>query len=74
MTKKELLIEIARLRAENKILREDNACLRRMVIELRTLCLEKDQFFKELISDGLRHGSSLAGKHMADLKNIVNGN
>ena len=25
-------------------------------------------FFKAMISDGLRHGSSLAGKHMADLR------
>lgn len=33
----------------------------------------KDDFFKAMISDGLRHGSSLAGKHMADRKKYLNG-
>lgn len=36
--------------------------------ELEELSEQKDAFFKEMISDGLRHGSSLAGKHMNDLK------
>ncbi len=35
--------------------------------------LEKDSFFKEMISDGLRHKSKLAGKHMRDLKDYKNG-
>ena len=29
--------------------------------------------FKEMISDGLRHKSKLAGKHMRDLKDYKNG-
>ena len=31
---------------------------------LRELCDEKDSYFMEMISDGMRHGSSLAAKHM----------
>ena len=34
---------------------------------------EKDSFFLEMISDGLRKGSSLAGKHMADRKKYLKG-
>ena len=41
--------------------------------QLEKLCEEKDHYFTEMISDGLRHGSSLAGKHMADLKAYKNG-
>ena len=33
----------------------------------------KDAYFVEMISDGLRHGSSLAGKHMADRRWYLNG-
>lgn len=40
---------------------------------LKKLCEEKDLFFCEMISDGMRHGSSLAAKHMADRKNYLNG-
>lgn len=40
---------------------------------LKRLCAEKDSFFKEMISDGLRHKSKLAGKHMRDLKDYKNG-
>lgn len=40
---------------------------------LKKLCAEKDSFFKEMISDGLRHKSKLAGKHMRDLKDYKNG-
>lgn len=40
---------------------------------LKKLCYEKDDFFTELISDGLRHGSKLAAKHMADRKKFLNG-
>lgn len=79
MRKKELIKENARLvaenaklLAENTILREDNACLRKMVVELRQLCLEKDKYFKQMISEGLRYGIPLAGKHMADLKHAMN--
>lgn len=41
--------------------------------ELEDLCEEKDEFFKELMADGLKHKSSLAAKHMADRKKYLNG-
>ena len=47
---------------------KDNNRLRSRNRELVRLCHEKDSYFTEMISDGLRHGSKLAGKHMADLK------
>ena len=50
---------IKELRSENK--------------RLVQLCNEKDSFFLELISDGLRHGSPLAAKHMSDRKKYLNG-
>lgn len=37
--------------------------------ELENLCKEKDFHFNKLMADGLRHGSSLAGKYMQDKKN-----
>ena len=40
---------------------------------LRKLCEEKDSFFVEMISDGMRHGSHLAAKHMADSKRYLTG-
>lgn len=40
---------------------------------LENLCEEKDSYFMEMISDGLRHGSSRAGQHMADRKKYLNG-
>ena len=40
---------------------------------LHNLCKVKDSYFKELMSDGLRHGSKLAGKHMSDRKKYLNG-
>ena len=39
--------------------------------QLESLCAVKDSHFKETISDGLRHGSSLAAKHMADRKKYL---
>lgn len=36
--------------------------------QLKNLVGEKDKHFDQVISDGLRHGSSLAGKHMAEKK------
>ena len=74
------------LREENERLLEDKAqladdlenergvsgCLASRVVELEDLCNEKDAYFQEMISDGLRHGSSLAGKHMADRKQYLN--
>ena len=38
---------------------------------LKELCNEKDSYFKEMISDGMRHRSSLAAKHMADRKKYL---
>ena len=40
---------------------------------LRELCDEKDSYFMEMISDGMRHGSSLAAKHMSDRKKYIHG-
>ena len=40
---------------------------------LRKLCAEKDSYFMELMSDGMRHGSPLAAKHMADRKKFLHG-
>ncbi len=54
------------LKKENDYLMKENR-------RLRDLCEEKDSFFLELISDGLRHGSKLAGQHMADRKKYVHG-
>lgn len=36
--------------------------------QLERLCDEKDAHFSSLMSDGLRHGSSLAGQYMNDKK------
>ena len=52
-------LEISKLRRENQGLKKQN-------IELKRLCHEKDSHFRELMSDDLRHGGSLGGKHMAD--------
>lgn len=54
---------------ENKLLKKDNK-------RLRKLCEEKDSFFMEMISEGLRKGSKLAAKHMAERKDYKkrNGN
>lgn len=41
--------------------------------QLKDLCEEKDEYFLEVISDGLRHGSSEAARHMADRKKYLNG-
>ena len=38
---------------------------------LKKLCEEKDSFFMELMSDGMRRGSSLAAKHMADRREYL---
>ena len=51
---------------ENRELKERNR-------QLKNLCEEKDSFFIELMSDALRCGSSVAGKHMADRKKYLHG-
>ena len=40
---------------------------------LKGLCETKDRFFRELMSDALRHGSKLGGKHMIQWKQYKNG-
>lgn len=45
----------------------------RRIRQLENLSDEKDSFFMELMSDALRHGSSLGGKHMADRKKYLKG-
>jgi hypothetical protein len=54
------------IKAENAYLKKENK-------RLHQLCKEKDSYFMELMADGLRHGSKLAGKHMSDRKKYVNG-
>lgn len=54
-------------------LMKDNQSLRARNEQLKNLCEEKDSFFNELISDGLRHKSPLAAKHMSDRKKYMNG-
>lgn len=57
---------LSQLEAANKMLLQRNKNLER-------LCAEKDSFFMELMADGLRHGSSLAAKHMSDRKKYKHG-
>lgn len=61
------------LMRENKHLRAETKALRKRNRELVDLCREKDQFFDEMISDGLRHGSPLAAHHMAEKKVYLKG-
>ena len=49
-----------------KNLLQENAALKKRNRELVNLRNEKDSFFSQMISDGLRHGSSLTSKHMSD--------
>lgn len=57
---------ISKLEQENK----ENI---QRIQQLESLCEEKDSYFMELMSDGLRHGSSLAAKHMSDRKKYKQG-
>lgn len=77
--KDQLLEKNTRLTEENAQLSDDLVIEREVsdrlasrVVELENLCYEKDDYFRETISDGLRHGSSLAGKHMADRRQYLN--
>lgn len=54
-------------------LEQENKQNRKRIKQLENLCKEKDSFFKELMSDGLRHGSPLAAKHMSDRKKYKQG-
>ncbi|MCI9579334.1 MAG: hypothetical protein HFF98_10885 [Oscillibacter sp.] len=62
-------------KSKAKLLRlsQENKMLKRRVKNLEGLCAEKDSFFMELMSDGLRHGSPLAAKHMSDRKKFKHG-
>lgn len=65
----------------NKIMNAQKQCIRSLdkvcrakdvrIEELVNLCGRKDAVFQEMISDGLRHGSSLAGRHMRERGTIV---
>lgn len=52
---------------------KENTYLKKENNRLHNLCKEKDSYFMELMSDGLRHGSKLAGKHMSDRKKYLSG-
>ena len=62
-----------KLLKENKALKASNKALKARNKQLVNLCNEKDSYFMEMISDGLRNGSKLAGKHMADRKSFLKG-
>lgn len=52
-------------------LKKENEILKKEVRRLKDLCDEKDSFFIELMSDGLRHKSKLAAQHMSDRKKYL---
>lgn len=58
---------------KNNQLERENQRLKERNNQLINLCEEKDSFFLELMSDALRHGSSVAAKHMADRKKQLRG-
>ena len=61
-------------RNERKIISQLESDLERKdrrISQLESLCEEKDAFFLGAISDGLRHGSPNAGKHMSDRKKYL---
>ena len=60
---------------ENEInyLKKINQSKDKEIKRLKDLCAEKDRYFNEMISDGLRHGSKLASKHMRDKKDYLRG-
>lgn len=65
MTRKDRII--SKLIAENMDLKSRNKAL-------VDLCNIKDEHFKLVIADALRHGSKTAAKYMADRKNYLKGN
>ena len=63
-------------RKEKKIinsLQKELSASRKEIKRLKKLCDVKDSYFKEMVSDGLRHGSRLASKHMSDRKKFLQG-
>ena len=61
------------MRQNSTLLERENHNLKERNRQLKNLCEAKDSFFVELMSDALRHGSPLAGKHMADRKKYLHG-
>lgn len=59
--------------SQNNHLERENQRLKEQNRQLKELCEEKDSFFLELMSDALKHGSSVAAKHMADRKKYLHG-
>lgn len=58
-------------RKEIAKLKEINRTQTKRIRKLENLCKEKDSYFKELMSDGMRHGSSLTAKHMRERKDYL---
>ena len=56
-----------------KMLERELARKDKRINQLVNLCNVKDEFFKGAISDALRHGSSQAGRHMAERKKYLKG-
>lgn len=64
--KKEKEMEISALKKRNLV-------QSKRIKQLEGLCEEKDSFFKELMSDATKHGSSLGAKHMSDRAKYLKG-
>ena len=64
--------QVGRLSMENRILKEvvkDQAReMAKMRMEHHELCKQKDAAYRALMSDALRHGSSMGGEEMAAWK------
>ena len=60
-------------RKKISMLEQENRQNRKRIKQLEKLCEEKDSFFMELMADVLRHGSSLAAKHMSERKKYRHG-
>ena len=61
-----------KLQTQVEVLNELHKLDKARIKELTQLCDTKDSLFKEVISDGLRHGSSLASRHMRERKDYLN--
>lgn len=60
------------LERKNGRLLLDNIAKSARIESLTKLCDKKDVQFKQLMSDALKHGSSLAAHHMLDRKAYIN--
>ncbi|MDV7713637.1 hypothetical protein PSH12_13630 [Enterococcus casseliflavus] len=56
----------SKYKEEILVLKKTNSVQNKRIKQLENLCEEKDSFFKELMSDATKHGSSLGAKHMSD--------